>query len=186
MLFVVRCLLFLLFTNVAFAVDDPIQVEIIVFENTDKKNVISETWGNYSGELEHKHALDLATTDLVLPEENLQLIEEVLKIKKSRNHRLLLHTGWKHPVSGEQRQGPVYVTSNNVESVWDIEGLVGIKSQQSLYQVQIDFIMKTPLTADKFQDFRLVRTVKVHQKELYYFDHPMFGILLSVMPSDSV
>ena len=154
-------------------------IEIIVFEQ-DPVLKTQEDWPLDPGKLKLENAQTLNVGEVQeLPKAKWQLNETAKAIKKNRNLHIIHHTAWIQPLMQGSKSKPVYVdTYNNVD--FKIMGTLAIKPVKNLFHTYIDFIFD-----HNNSKFRLTSNGKLKQKELYYFDHPIFGVLVMVMPDKS-
>jgi len=121
------------------------------------------------------------------------------KFEQSKELQIVLSEGWRQPKPADDIFDYIYLHSGSVPAfspenqlgfrqtailtksfrhltVKKLQGVVGIRVSHLLY-VDLDFIFSS-----KEGLVRLAESRKIKLKELNYFDHPLFGILLMVSP----
>jgi hypothetical protein len=128
-----------------------------------------------------------------LPSSELQMTGVFRRLRNLGAYEPVLHVGWRQPRFGSSRARSVYI-SDKPAATMDTptgpngvtfaaapiarraEGTVRVRSGRLLY-VDVDFV-------DYGGDspVRLTERRKVKLKELHYFDHPLFGVIVRVIP----
>jgi Peptidoglycan-binding protein, CsiV len=115
------------------------------------------------------------------------------RLKQVSAYEPILHVGWRQPGFGGRRARSVYISDKagaNVDTPADttsvmsdpapgprrIEGTVRIRTGRLLH-VDVDFV-----SFGGDSPVRITEQRKVKLKELHYFDHPLFGVLVRVTP----
>jgi hypothetical protein len=113
------------------------------------------------------------------------------RLRNSSSYEVLSVSAWRQPSFGVRRARRIYLTDvdlRNALGVADIasgdltpptrqiEGIVSIKVSRLLH-IEIDYLYYhegTPI--------RLSETRKAKLREIHYFDHPLFGVVVQVSP----
>ncbi len=164
------------------------QIEIVVIEN--KQTIAGiEDWSLRSEMLDLKQAQTL----IALPQTRYQLLNIVDKFKHSRDYRVVYHVAWEQRLKQDNYSKSVYITGGKNINFDDdskllsheIEGVVSIMPSRNVFHTKVDFIFcKNRQHAEPLR-FRLTNNGRLKQKELYYFDHPSFGLFVLVDPVSS-
>ncbi len=123
-------------------------------------------------------------------------LREVERRLHAPDYELLLSAAWRQPGFGVRRAKRVYLsdvdpalemTDLSVAGLSDqdasvsavipsVEGVVAIKVSRLLH-VDVDFIFQAGETT-----VRLMETRRLKLREIHYFDHPLFGVIVMVSP----
>ncbi len=111
------------------------------------------------------------------------------RLRNSGGYEVLLARAWRQPSFGVSRARRVYLSDVELSGMSTeapdaaalrparrAEGIVSIKVSRLLH-VEVDFLLYhegTPV--------RLSETRKVKLREIHYFDHPLFGVIVQVSP----
>lgn len=120
---------------------------------------------------------------ILLNEFQMSLKDTADTLSKSPDQRLILHTGWTQPIPINKTSTPVYFKGGEQDS--EIESVISIKPGKNVISANIDMIYSIPETMankPKQLKYRITRDAKLKQKELYYVDHPIIGMMLLVTP----
>ncbi len=111
------------------------------------------------------------------------LNSETNKIKNNKTERLIQHTAWNQPLATNVKSSPIYFTGGNDE---EVATLVVIKPARNMFNVSIDMIYKLQSSekhlAPGVNEIRITRDIKIKKKEIFYVDHPVVGILITLSP----
>ncbi len=155
-------------------------VEILVFERTEVSKDVEEQWNPGSNSqlsnLEKLQSLAGQTDDHPIGAETVQLARYRLELLNS-GYRVLYTAGWQQPSEVYQNAPVVPVgTPDN-----RILGAVRVY-RTSLIFVDIALGL-TDLVLDADSPLYFINEKRrVKFKEVHYFDHPKFGVLLTVWP----
>ena len=161
------------------------------FEGSIPLKITSQTHQN--GDVD-QNSIDYVSLSSELRHLNLES-----KFELSKELEIILSEGWRQPKTEENIFDYVYLNSEPVPafssendlsfretailtksfsdlSVKRLQGVVGIRVSHLLY-VDLDFIFSSEEGL-----VRLAESRKIKLKELNYFDHPLFGVLLMVSP----
>lgn len=187
------------------------QVEVIVFRHVGPANPDEEIWPdleslpdfhdaenlfvdlpNYSEGSESELANEVKIPELLafesLPSSALKMSGVFRQLRTLSSYTPLLHIGWRQPDLNSLRARRVFISDkprieNDVASVRlgasieeRVEGTVQISAGRLLY-VGTDFVNYFGESAVRITEQR-----KVKLKEIHYFDHPLFGVIVEVTP----
>lgn len=174
-------LLFLVFYPIHSALADKLyQIDLLVFEQPDKRALGEEWWPENPGSPNMTLALP---ANFIAP----------THLKKPGNVKILLHTAWQQTI-GEKNQS-LYIKLSNEN---DLEGTININSSRFLHaDLDLLFQKKMKITRQKSGlfgvsanpaasgeekniTFRLKQSQKIKANEIRYFDHPAFGVMLMI------
>jgi hypothetical protein len=150
----------------------------------------------------------------LLPSSYFILPSEARQLKSRANYSILLHVAWRQKIAHRRHSQPIHIFGgnlydasgriisteqygqqpyNNVD-VWQVNGTV-TPSLQRYIDVKFNLLFAQPLSAlpgssqmnnahNKFAYFRLQQTRRMRSKELNYVGHPLYGVLIKVIPVD--
>ena len=153
------------------------QVEIIVFSNSHQSAATpnQESFAASPGELNKNHGSEFDNTLTSVK----FLSNEYNKIKKKANYKIILHSATQYNLLPSQRNkkflinlGSKVSETENPDLTEDFRGTLTITQVRNTFNIAFDGI---------FSKFRLTKSAKIKPKEIYYFDHPMFGALVTMV-----
>ena len=115
-------------------------------------------------------------------------------LRNSSSHEPVLHVGWRQPGLGDNRARSVYISDRPAKPLSSdqelgalesldrpieiprIEGTIRVRTGRLLF-VTADFVNYTAQVPTRIRERRRVKL-----KELHYFDHPLFGVIVQVTP----
>ena len=169
------CLSFLLTTN---SFSAPIyKVEVLIFEHTESTAFVDEKDKEKWRELKE----NFSTVDSLfveegegmikeLPSSSLNLVQVRNKLEDSDSYRVLYHKSWSQPVLSEEQS-----TAARIEVSGIVDGTINLMKKKYLH-------MKTDLVFNSLEgSVKLKENRRLKSKELHYFDHPLFGLLVRVV-----
>ncbi len=187
------------------------QVEVIVFRHIGPANPDEETWPDLESLPDFHDAVNLFV-DLPnysegsgsersneveisgplafesLPSRALKMSGVFRRLRTLSSYAPLLHVGWRQPGLSRSRARRVFISDkarvqNDVATMQlevpieeRVEGTVQISAGRLLY-VATDFVNYFGESAVRITEQR-----KVKLKEIHYFDHPLFGVIVQVTP----
>ncbi len=113
----------------------------------------------------------LATADL-------RLAGIAARLRQSPDYQLVYHGGWLQPV--QPRQGTTAILLAPQAAVPALGGSITVYRERFLHAL-LDVTLGTGATQARLQQSRRLRDATPQ-----YFDHPVFGVILSVRPSAAV
>lgn len=177
---IVRLLILLACFQIYSALADGLyQVELLVFEQADKRGVEKEWWPENPGS-PNLNAQHISPT-FIIP--NL--------LKRPGNVTVLLHKAWQQPTgettylnNQKDLEGMISLTSNRflhatVDLIWQ-KSLPILQQKAGLVSVSAQ--SNNPVGPLKLISFRLKQSQKIKSEEIRYFDHPAFGAILAIKP----
>lgn len=188
------------------------QVEVIVFNHAHASSAVGEQWPDLEALPDFRDAINLfvdrphdssESSDgrpnevaipgplafQLLPANKLKLSGVYRRLRNSSAYTPILHVGWRQPGLSGSRASSVYIsdkeriaTDKRIATDIDrspmqfVEGQIQIRTGRLLYVVA-DFV--------KYGGDAPVRITEQRQvkfKEIHYFDHPLFGVIVQVTP----
>ncbi len=188
------------------------QVEVVVFSNENSQVGEGEVWADlnslpdFEGSIPLKSQIQINdegieenSVDYVKLPYEVRHLNLKSKFELSKELKIVLSEGWRQPKPEDNIFDYVYLHSGAVPAfspdnhlsfretailtksfsdliVKKLQGVVGIRVSHLLY-VDLDLIFSS-----REGLVRLSESRKIKLKELNYFDHPLFGVLLMVSP----
>ena len=181
-------------------------IEIICFENLEIDRFKAEIWPQFVGKIDNSKALYLHPDEISLADlsqsltyknhlpslnkKEFALNKESNIIKKNRHYRLIMHKAWAQHLSHGKRSKPVYIQGgrsyqrsqpHDSAITWEIEGILSFKPLHGLCHLELDVLYNT--SADQknsIHEFRITNKARLKNKDVYYFDHPIVGIIMLI------
>jgi hypothetical protein len=187
------------------------KVELIVFSHVTAAGLNSETWPIPAMLPDLKNVENLMPAETppgvyqVLPSSEFTLNRDAAELAKTKDYPVLVHLAWLQSGQATRESprvhivgGPGYDANGQVVAegqpaqFWAVDGFVRV-SRPYTFQVDANLVLTVPknivhgLTAKLTQDvpvyqFTLIQSDHPKLKEVYYFDHPLFGMLLQITP----
>lgn len=187
------------------------QVEVIVFNHNDEAAADSEQWPDLESLPDFRNAINLFVDRpehspssnaerpnevaipgplafQSLPAGDLKMSGVYRRLRDLNAYTPILHIGWRQPGLGGSRARSVYI-SDKPRIIADgsatgldttpnamVEGAIQIRIGRLLY-VATDFVKyggESPVRITEQRQMKL--------KEIHYFDHPLFGVVVQVTP----
>ncbi len=173
------CLSFFLTTN---SFSAPIyKVEVLIFEHTESTAFVDEKDKEKWRELKetildqnsHNDFLPVESGEGMikeLPSSSLNLVQIRNKLEDSENYRVLYHKSWSQPVLNEEQSTAAWVEVSGL-----VEGTINLMKKKYLH-IKTDLVFNSTEGSVKLMENRRLKS-----KELHYFDHPLFGLLVRVV-----
>ena len=183
--------------STSFAATRIYQVDLLIFSHVTTKALLSESWpANLAMPLLSK-AVDLKPLDeatpnalyQVLPKNRSKFNKEVGILNKQAGYHVLVDMAWLQPALTIKRATWIHINGgSNVQ----INGMMKI-SRPYLFQADADLVLTVPAAvlqqiapnaAAKIgtTQFVLKQTASVRANQIYYFDHPLFGVIVRITP----
>ena len=175
LLFLMICLFLSLTTN---SFSAPIyKVEVLIFEHTESTAFVDEKdkekWRELKESFSTVDSLPVEAGEGMikeLPSSSQNLVQVRNKLEDSANYRVLYHKSWSQPVLNEEQS-----TAARVEVSGLVDGTINLMKKKYLH-------MKTDLVFNSTEgSVELKENRRIKSKELHYFDHPLFGLLVRVV-----
>lgn len=158
------------------------QVEMIVFENLDVPNG-GETFNHDPGMPNLDKGVFLKSSgegEGLVPYQALPLSRSKMggvygALRSSAEYRPIMHVNWQQPSVGRPHVKFVRINRTGVNAEELVDGIVRIRASHLLH-ADLDLALFTGAA----NHYRLTQTRKIKLKEVHYFDHPKFGVILLV------
>ncbi|MFK8068456.1 MAG: CsiV family protein [Gammaproteobacteria bacterium] len=175
-------LLFFSITNVA-AETAQYNVEILIFEQTHQQGIDGEQWRKLDDQQESTLTKDVLnavplngageSVIVELSSTSLTLADTREKLNNTTDYRVLYHKAWYQTVRDKDQTTAVWI------EIPELKGTINLHKQRFLH-------FNADLTFDStFGEVKLEQSRRLKSKELHYFDHPLFGMLVRVVKIDS-
>lgn len=152
------------------------KVEVLVFEHLDESGIGGEIWRVIEPETKPDPFNSIALSDgnegayQQLPAQDLNLTGVRKRLEGSENYRVILHEAWRQPALEKQESTPVWI-----EATHELTGEVMLHQGRYLH-------FSTDLIFNALgSDLSMKQRRRIKSKELHYFDHPKFGLLVRVV-----
>lgn len=145
---------------------------------------------------------------VALPSSQFTLQSVAAKLSRKDAYRLLSHSAWRQPATSKKGSESVRIfggepldSPDPSNPRFEFDGLVTLKATKYLH-VDVDAVLResssgsadygmidsageerSPLAGN--QVFRLTQSQRVRSNKLYYFDHPLMGVIVKVSPYGS-
>ena len=147
----------------------------------------------------------------LIPRSELNLVSDKQHLSRSGKYKILYHSGWVQPVPETQKPLPVRITAGEImdNGMYELDGYVAVgrgrylhfrpdlyfsrkvQNTQAMPEVSpTDASASTASPALQFPDVPEILTVNLNQarrmrsEELHYIDHPLFGVIVEILPMD--
>ena len=180
-------------------------VEMIVFKHLDAVLTAGEDWSVPERAPNFATAMDLIEQNSAigkpagqgfraLPGSALKLAGVYQRLRGSANYKPILHKAWRQPGYSANSVRQVYVstkpssrrdtnsfdielgrTSADDAGDW-VEGTLGLQGGRLLH-IGAKFVYRNEEITTSIGEFRQIKL-----KQLHYFDHPLFGVIVQVTP----
>jgi hypothetical protein len=184
-------------TSVTFAASRIYQIDLLVFSHVTTKALLSESWPANPTMPLLNEAVDLKPYDAATPNALYQILhtsrskftKEIAIFNKQSTYRMLVNMAWLQPALTIKRATWIHINGgNNIQ----INGMMKI-SRPYLFQADADLVLTIPAAtmqqiapnaAAKIgaTQFVLKQTASVRANQIYYFDHPLFGVIVKITP----
>lgn len=143
-----------------------INIEIIMFANLNNKiqDETKELFPLYTGELNKSHITE--NLDLTSPLKHLE--KEYNKLKNNQNYKIILHATKEYTILPSRKNHKFFIKTEDIAATLSVSPN---PARNNYFTVTLDSI---------YLNNRLTKTVKIKNKEIYYFDHPVFGALITL------
>ncbi|MEM7468877.1 MAG: CsiV family protein [Pseudomonadota bacterium] len=173
-------------------------VEVIVFKQNQQEFEGGEEWSNEQSVPNFATAIDLSAS--IQSDEPISGIAPLSagayylagvyeRLAASSRYEPLLHRAWAQPGYSANNVRQVYLSTDSnslndsfapagdiVQVKEVIEGTIGLQGGRLLH-VKTNFVLRNDELVTDISEFR-----KIKLKQLHYFDHPLFGLLVRVTP----
>ena len=169
-------------------------VELLIFQNLNAPGAENETWPQDPGMPDLVDAVELGPGGFSqMGSGQFRLRSIASRMLGSGAYRPLLHVGWSQAGYTRTRARKVHIHSglSNPYSAtgYDaIDGTVSISRARFLH-LEADLVLNGRLVSDSIaqaQSYRLTAKRRMRSREIHYIDHPMFGMLINIVPHATV
>ena len=152
-------LLLMVATKAVFANTNLYQVELLVFQYTDKQALQSEYWSDK----EHWSMENNA----VIVESNTPktLTTELWALKQKLNFPIITHISWQQPITRSNRPRLAQLPANS-----SLSGTLSFK-QSNYLELDADL---------QLENYQIKESRRIRLGEVHYLDHPAFGALIKI------
>ncbi|MSP52674.1 MAG: hypothetical protein EXR81_00280 [Gammaproteobacteria bacterium] len=186
-------------TSPSFAATRIYQLDLLIVSHVTTKALLSENWpANFTMPLLSK-AVDLKPYDTAMPNALYQILpadrskfaKEVDILNKQAGYHVLVDMAWLQPALTIKQATWIHVSGGTSIQV---NGMLKI-SRPYLFQADADLVLTIPAAVMQqiapnaiakiaTTQFVLKQTASVRANQIYYFDHPLFGVILRITPLD--
>lgn len=161
-----------LFSNSALAEGKAYQIELIVFLQTMPN---TEAFNQVSSEIEWPSGLtELSAYN---KPENTTLDDSYAALARDSAYRPILHAAWIQPVDERGASSPVHIQGADGK----LNGYLLIQQEQGLQMtVDLEFSSNSGDGFSKNLVYRLNKKHSIKLNEVYYLDHPKFGVVVKM------
>lgn len=170
------------------------QVNIIIFEHITQEALNAESWPAIITDLPN---LADSIEPQLLADENSQLQTEnrrlTRKIAQENNYRILANLDWQEEIPVTHHAKPIHISGDK------IDGTI-IINRDRYFDIETNLILTEPIsflntlnpenypnTANNiFTSFQMKQTRRMRSNELNFIDHPLFGMLIKIVPIEQV
>lgn len=152
---------------------------------------------------------------VALPEKFLRLNETKRKLAQSSQYRVLLHTGWRQPLTKSAKGQPVHISTaagadNLAALAAPLDGNITVSLSRYLH-LHADLLLRghtkatTPASSKREASgatpasviteaatadapltvFRMLQSRRMRSTEIHYLDHPALGVIAQIVPVKS-
>jgi hypothetical protein len=182
------------------------EIEIIVFTNNNSSALSAERWREPVDLPGMDNAIELSTdkgnpTDTafyLLPPDQMGLNDDFNKLVRDKRYTPRIHVAWRQPVTSRNDTTRVqihsryplpasYMEKADIPSLLDqISGTVAISVERYLHVDARLLYTRPPGLAGESAglpvNFVLKESRRLRSSEIHYLDHPLFGMLIRVIP----
>lgn len=162
-----------LFSGLALAEGDAYQIEVIIFSqampNTEvfDQTVSQINWPS-----------DLTELSAYKKPENTTLDDSYAALSKDSTYRPILHVAWVQPIEEAGLSAPVHIQSVKNR----LNGYIQMQHVQGLQMtVDLEFTSNVGDNSGESLVYRLTEKRPIKPNEVYYLDHPKFGVIVKVI-----
>lgn len=161
------------------------QIEIIVFSHITDQGLKSEYWPELPPPLISPSTIELSD-DQILPESSWQL-KTVHEQLENNQYPVLLHLAWQESAADARNGQIIHLTGGATykDGKRQMDGSIFI-GLQHFFNIHLKLRFLEPnLTHSQdnsYVSFKLDKSLRMRSKELNYIDHPLYGILIEIIP----
>lgn len=150
----------------------------------------------------------------LLPASDYKLTEEAQALEKSGKYNIILHQAWLEQITSPRKTRNIHIYGGNLydsggqivadqasaaaNDFWQVNGILSIAFSR-YFEVKTKLLFTVPaidypayaklepgsISFTPLISFRMLQSRRMKSDELNYFDHPIFGVLLKVIPLKS-
>ena len=185
--------------STGFAASRVYQIEVLVFAHPTTKTLLAENWAAHVVMPNVENAIQLKPFDgatpkalfQLLPDAQFRLISSAKLAQLREQYQVLTQMAWSQTMATPKQAPWIHISGG---SAVQVDGILRI-SRPSLFQIDANVVLTipratlqqiAPTAADKITatQFLLKQTVSLRANQLYYLDHPLFGVLIKIIPTD--
>jgi hypothetical protein len=152
---------------------------------------------------------------VALPTSQFTMQSVAAKLSKKDAYRILSHSAWRQPATSNKGSESVRIFGGRLldkddpsNPHYEFDGLVTLKATRYLH-LDVDAVLREPTSgsggkydspadlgllensnnsqdrAAVYQVYRLMQSQRVRSNKLYYFDHPLMGVIVKISPYGS-
>ena len=163
------------------------QINVIIFEHITSQALSSELWPAITNIPDLTKAIEpqlLPVSQSQLKIENRRFSR---KIAQRENYKVLLNITWQQEIPITYHAEPIHISGDK------IDGTITINKGR-YFNIKTNLILTEPTNYldsiehgnyaqdNEFQSFQMLQTRRMRSNELNYLDHPLFGMLIKIMP----
>ncbi|MBS0289454.1 MAG: hypothetical protein JSS07_05410 [Proteobacteria bacterium] len=162
-------------------------VEILIFESKEKEDL--QAWPIDPGKPSLNNTISLVQdpeADFGQLSDN-SLVLNNAKKRIQKNYHLVLHKGWRQTITDKEHAPKIHLfggkalsDNNGAAGMHEVDGIVRLSLGRNIY-IDTDLLLSKS-TLNKMQSFRLIESSKIKPDEITYIDHPLYGIIVMVIP----
>ena len=168
-------------------------VEVLIFQNLNVTGAEDELWPESPELPDLTDVVELGPGGLSQMGSGAFSLRRVAsRMQSSGLYRPLLHVGWSQAGYSRTRARRVHVhsgLSNPYSSGFDsIDGWISVTRARYLH-LEADLVLNgnlVPSDVAQAEHFRLTAKRRMRSREVHYIDHPMFGLLVNIIPHSTV
>ncbi len=150
------------------------QIELIVFSQTMPNTEVFEQTAS-----QIKWASPLTELSAYKKPDNTTLDDSYAALAKDSAYRPILHVAWIQPVGGGEPSAPVHIQSTDGK----LNGYVQMQHDQGLQMtVDLELGANPDSGLGRTVIYRLNEQRSIKVNEVYYLDHPKFGLIAKISP----
>lgn len=192
-------------SSIAMAQDRWYKVEVIIIEHRDKSALKLEEWPTDTSKPNLSNALSLNDESAKnafyrLQDKDLELKDAKTNLQR-QGSRILLHTSWAQNLGNNQKNPVRLSAGHQYGDDFELDGALTVSLSNYLH-INNDFVLIKPVDVQEaessyehsesqrvrasnsananMQAFRLKENMKIKKDEVFYVDHPLYGILVKV------
>lgn len=171
------------------------QIEIIVFSHITPAGLQSEYWPALPPLVMPPKAIELSS-DQIVAQAQWQL-QQTHQLLQKNNYPILLHLAWQETADSARQGTIIHLTGGNAydNNLQQVSGFVAIRLEH-YFSVHFNLRFLMPwadikdlnlpnITHDSdnpYITFQINEHLRMRSKELNYIDHPLYGILIEIVP----